>query len=376
MNTDILLKVKKPTLLVDLQKVNSNIAVMNAKAKKNKVLLRPHFKTHQSASIAEYYRKVGITAITVSSVDMARYFAAAGWQDILIAFPLNWREMDEINGLAGKVRLAVLIDNPESADFLVRHTQHDLLIWIKIDTGLHRAGIWWEDTQKIEELIRILQRSSKLNVQGILTHAGQTYFAASSVEAKEMAFASKQAMLKVKEELKKDGMSDLQISIGDTPGCSLLDDFEGVDEIRPGNFIFFDLEQWKLGACKAEQIAVAVACPIVSKNSSRGELVIYGGAIHFSKESLKYNGKMIYGMVAGKYNEMFGEIQPDCVLTITTQEHGVLAVNALAFSQYKIGDVIQVFPVHSCLAVQALGEYLDIQTGSSLSTMVTKKDSV
>ncbi len=375
MNTEILKMIRKPTLLVDMQKVKSNIAAMSGKAEKNKVLLRPHFKTHQSTAIADYYRNAGISAITVSSVDMARYFSDAGWQDILIAFPLNWREMDEINELAAKVKLAVLVDNVESTGFLVKNVQHDMGVWIKIDTGLHRAGVWWEDIQQIEELISILQRSSKLHLQGVLTHAGQTYSADSPAEAKEAAFASKQAIIRVKEGLNKKDIHDIRVSIGDTPGCCLMDDFEGADEIRPGNFIFFDLEQWKLGACRADQIAVAVACPIVSKNDFRSELVIYGGAIHFSKEGLNFNGEMIYGLVAGKYNEMFGEIQTDCILTTTTQEHGVLKVNPAAFSQYHIGDVIQIFPVHSCLTVQAMGEYLDIRTGNYLSTMVIKKNS-
>ena len=375
MNTDILKMIRKPTLLVDMQKVKSNIAAMSGKAEKNKVLLRPHFKTHQSAAIAEYYRKAGISAITVSSVEMAQYFAAAGWQDILIAFPLNWREMDAVNELAAQIKLAVLIDNVESAVFLVKNVRHELGVWIKIDTGLHRAGVWWQHLWKIEELINILKGSQNLHLQGVLTHAGQTYFANSPAEAKEAAFASKQAVVNVKEELNRKGIHDIRVSIGDTPGCCLLDDFKGADEIRPGNFIFFDLEQWKLGACRANQIAVAVACPIVSKNESRSELVIYGGAIHFSKEGLKFYGEAIYGFVGGEKDEFFGEIQTDCVLTKTTQEHGVLKMNPIIFSQYHIGDVIQVFPVHSCLTVQALGVYLDIQTRDFLTTMVTKKNS-
>ena len=375
MNTDILKMVKKPTLLVDLQKVKNNIAMMNRKAEKNEVLLRPHFKTHQSIAIAEYYRNAGVSAITVSSVDMARYFAEAGWLDILIAFPLNWREMDAINELAAKIKLAVLIDNMESTDFLVKNVRHDLGVWIKIDTGLHRAGVWWEDIQQIEKLISMMQRSPRLHLQGVLTHAGQTYFANSPAEAKEAAFASKQAVVCVKEELNKKGIQGIQVSIGDTPGCCLMDDFDGADEIRPGNFVFFDLEQWKLGACRSEQIAVAVACPIVSKNASRSELVIYGGAIHFSKEGMQYNGKVIYGLMAGEKGELFDEIQPDCFLTTTTQEHGVIKVDSNTFSQFHIGDVVQVFPVHSCLIVQAIGEYLDIQTGTYLSTMVIKKNS-
>jgi D-serine deaminase-like pyridoxal phosphate-dependent protein len=65
----------------------------------------------------------GVRAITVSSVQMAEYFAAAGWKDILIAFPLNWREMDAVNALAEKINLAVLVDCMESAQFLALHAR-------------------------------------------------------------------------------------------------------------------------------------------------------------------------------------------------------------------------------------------------------------
>ncbi|MGV8026857.1 MAG: alanine racemase [Anaerolineaceae bacterium] len=374
MKMNVLDQVQKPTLLVDLKKASANIAAMHTKAAKNKVMLRPHFKTHQSTRIAELYREAGVTAITVSSVEMAHYFAAAGWKDILIAFPLNWREMDEVNTLASDVHLAVLIDSVESADYLAAQASHDMGVWIKVDSGLHRAGIWWQEMREIETLAKRVMQSPKLYLQGILTHAGQTYRANSPETVKESASSSKQAMLEVKKHLLKQGFINIQISIGDTPGCRLLDDFNGVDEIRPGNFIFFDLEQWQLGVCRAEEIAVAVACPIVSKNASRHELVIYGGAIHFAKETLRYKGRAIYGMLTGIPNEAFGSLQTDCLLTTTTQEHGIIEVSQSVFSQYQVGDVIQISPVHSCLTVQALGEYMDIHSGERISTMVTKRN--
>jgi len=366
--------IQRPALLVDLQKADANIASMSAKAVRNKVAFRPHFKTHQSSRIAELFRKRGVSAITVSSVAMARYFADAGWQDILIAFPLNWREMDALNALAERVRLGVLVDCQESVEYLAFHVRHAVDVWIKIDTGLHRSGIWWQDQTHIETLTRVIMRSARLNFRGILTHAGQAYHAKSPQNVKELAVTSQQAMLAVKDGLLAAGFEDVLVSIGDTPGCRLIDDFSGVDEIRPGNFIFFDLEQWQLGACSQEEIAVAMACPIVSKNMTRNELVVYGGAIHFSKETMPYQGEPIYGLVAGEFNQPFGMLKPDCKVISTTQEHGVIAMDPLSFSQYRVGDVIQVFPVHSCLAAHLLGEYLDIHTGEKISTLVVKKD--
>ena len=79
--------IKKPTLLLNANQTRKNIQWMVQKAGAEDIRLRPHFKTHQSAVIGEWFREAGVTAITVSSVDMAAYFADHGWKDITIAFP-------------------------------------------------------------------------------------------------------------------------------------------------------------------------------------------------------------------------------------------------------------------------------------------------
>lgn len=89
--------IKHPTLLLDEQRCRANIRLMAEKARRNNVRFRPHFKSHQSAIIGEWFREEGVRAITVSSVGMASYFAEAGWDDITVAFPVNLREMDEID---------------------------------------------------------------------------------------------------------------------------------------------------------------------------------------------------------------------------------------------------------------------------------------
>ena len=78
------MEVSQPTLFVDKEKVLKNIEKMTEKAKESKVLFRPHFKTHHSADIGEWFKQFGVEAISVSSVDMAEYFAESGWKDISI----------------------------------------------------------------------------------------------------------------------------------------------------------------------------------------------------------------------------------------------------------------------------------------------------
>jgi D-serine deaminase-like pyridoxal phosphate-dependent protein len=91
---------------------------MAQKAAAAGVSFRPHFKTHQSAQIGEWFREQGVKAITVSSVEMAEYFAAAGWEDILIAFTLNIRQLERIRALAQQIHLEVLVEDSNAVQAL------------------------------------------------------------------------------------------------------------------------------------------------------------------------------------------------------------------------------------------------------------------
>ena len=124
-----------PTALLDERVARRNIQRMADKARRSGVRFRPHFKTHQSAQIGDWFRAEGVTAITVSSVSMARYFADHGWSDITIAFPLNVREMEAVNALAGRVRLGILIESLETARILRENLRAPLHVWIEIDAG-------------------------------------------------------------------------------------------------------------------------------------------------------------------------------------------------------------------------------------------------
>src|SRR4030042_2672023 len=98
-------EVISPTFLLDKQRVLKNIEKMAGKAKASGARFRPHFKTHQSAEVGNWFRDFGVTAITVSSLDMASYFAKHGWSDITVAFIVNTLEIDIINDLAGRIKL-------------------------------------------------------------------------------------------------------------------------------------------------------------------------------------------------------------------------------------------------------------------------------
>jgi D-serine deaminase-like pyridoxal phosphate-dependent protein len=349
---------EKPTLLLNKERALQNIETMAKKAEKSGVRFRPHFKTHQSAEIGEWFRQQGVTAITVSSVDMAAYFAKNGWEDITIAFPVNLLQIQQINALAEQIQLSLLLESQEAVLFLDKNLTAPVDIWLKIDVGYHRTGIASDNADAVLELAKELEKTDRLRFKGLLTHAGHSYYAHSVEEIKEIHRTSVSLLTKLRTFLLENGISSVQLSIGDTPTCSVVNDFLGVDEIRPGSFVFYDLSQWEIGACQEEDIAVAVACPVVATHPERTELVIYGGGIHFSKEYfIRKDGTKIFGFIAPRTTDGWGPLIEDCYISSLSQEHGIVKVSAAFLENVNLGDMLLILPVHCCLTANLMRQY-------------------
>ncbi len=356
------LGISKPTLMLDKKRVLGNIEEMAGKAKASGVRFRPHFKTHQSAEIGNWFRDFGVTAITVSSLDMATYFAKHGWSDITVAFIVNILEIDKINELAIKIKLNLLVDSKQVLSILNQHLKSRAGMWIKIDTGYHRTGVLWDDFDTLHVLAEKLKASPLLDFRGLLTHSGHSYRAKSTAEIRKIHKETVSRMLTTRDCLKDVGIKTCEISVGDTPTCSIVDDFVGVDEIRPGNFVFYDLMQEKLSSCTEKEIAVAVACPVVGKYKDRNQIIIYGGAVHLSNAYMSDdNGRQIFGYLTSLQNETFGPINKNAPVVSLTQEHGIVSVNDDLFKKIDVADFVFVFPVHSCLTCNLYNEYHSLQ---------------
>jgi len=360
---------KKPTLLLDKGTALQNINRMAAKAKGSGVRFRPHFKTHQSAQVGEWFHEVGVNSITVSSVEMAMYFAQYGWKDITIAFPVNILEIDSINKLASSIQLNLLVESEEAVSFLSKNLQEAVDVWIKVDVGYHRTGISWDHFDEIIALARQIQKSSKMVFKGLLTHSGHAYHTHSATEVTNIYNETVQRLNELRKHLITEGFNDTQVSIGDTPSCSIVDDFSDVDEIRPGNFVFCDIMQLNIGSCEEKDIAVVVACPVVAKHWERNEIVIYGGAVHLSKEFIvNESGTKIFGYVTLLEKNGWSTMIKNTYISSLSQEHGIVKTDNDFFNKINIGDILLVLPVHSCLTVNLLKKYLTLD-GETITTM-------
>lgn len=358
-----------PTLLLDESVARRNIARMRRKAEVHGLRFRPHFKTHQSRRVAGWFRDEGVRAITVSSLRMARYFADDGWDDITVALPVNLRETAEVAALAARISLAVLVESPHVAQWLDAALDTGVRAWIKTDTGYGRTGIPATDVGMLRATAHAVARSRHLDLAGLLTHGGDSYQAPDPAAVRQRFERSRLRMLEAAAVL-RDEHPDIAISAGDTPGCTVAEDFTGIDEIRPGNFVFFDVMQMQRGICAAQDIAVALACPVVAIHERRDEVVLYGGAVHLSKEYIADgDGTQLYGLVALPEENGWSDPIPDAAVVRISQEHGIVHLPADRRGGLEEGDLLALLPVHSCLTAECMRGYrcLDGSTADHLA---------
>ena len=358
-----MIKLDKPTLIVDRKKCVENIDYMASKAITNGVTLRPHFKTHQSIEVGRWFKDSGIDKITVSSVPMAQYFAKDGWNDITISFPFVSSQAKITNSLAKEIKLQLAVSSYQNARSLVNLITEGVGIFLEIDSGQNRSGFNVKDIETIEQTIELVSSKSNLRFCGFLTHAGQTYGHKPN-EVIEIHSKAKELMVHFKNLFTED-FPDIIISYGDTPSSTVAEDFSGIDEIRPGNFVFFDMQQASNNICKTKNIAAAIACPVVAVYPERNSATIWGGAVHLSKDFYFLpDGTKSFGAVCKLNNDLtWGEPIEGLYIQSLSQEHGVItATDPSALSKLTEGDFIAVLPAHICLAVSCIGNSTTFST--------------
>lgn len=345
-----------PELILDKGKCLRNIERMAQKANTLQLGFRPHCKTHQSAEIGNWFRDFGITKITVSSFRMAAYFAEAGWDDILVAFPFIPGEIRMLNQLSASTKITILIDNIETLPFLSR-IEKKVHFYIDIDTGYGRTGVKSGSADQINGIIRESSSNKNLVFSGFYCHAGHSYKPVSQSEREKVHLEAISDLKSLKDQFSEYAPLSLY---GDTPNCSIQNNFDGIDEITPGNFIFYDLVQLSIGSCTTEDIAVVMSCPVAGKYPDDKKLLIHGGAVHFSKEFLDIDGKPVFGEVVSHTSNGWKASSEANYLTSISQEHGIVENCGSHFHRTRIGDTIYILPVHSCLTANLMRKYRTI----------------
>lgn len=352
----------QPTVVLDRNRALANIQRMADKARLADAVFRPHFKTHQSAVVGRWFADAGVRHITVSSLPMAEQFAGHGWRDITVALLFNPLEMARAGRLAQHLnqhggRLGLLVDDPAVAENLATNLDAPADVWLKIDTGYGRTGVRWDDADKLRAIIAACRGLAR--PAGLLTHSGHSYAARGTATISRIYDETVARLEAARENCRRSG---LFLSLGDTPCCSVIDDLSACDEIRPGNFVFYDLMQLEIGSCAATDLAAATACPVLGVYPERRQIIVHGGAVHLSKEYLLApDGRAYYGCLGTATADGLGTVLAQAPLVSLSQEHGAVEIaydfDAVA-GRLQAGDLVLVWPVHSCLNCDLLRDQL------------------
>jgi D-serine deaminase-like pyridoxal phosphate-dependent protein len=355
---------KTPCLILDVERVRRNAARVCEIARGNNVRLRPHIKTHKCVEVARIQTAGQDGALTVSTLAEAEAFARHGFSDITYAVPIEpGKFVAAIDLIRRGVRLNLITDSVEIPGLLSNAAQTagvTIPVFLKIDCGSHRCGVE-PQTKEALEIPRLIVAAPNLVFAGILTHAGHAYAAHSKNEIEVIAGSERDLMVELAERLRRESIEVPTVSIGSTPTIQHVDHLQGVDEIRPGNYIFFDSFQATLGSCRIEDCALTVLGAVVHRDHGRKKVVIDAGAIALSKDrgAVESDGRCDYGRVldlAGNdLNTRVGSL---------SQEHGVLDVaDDATFDRLKVGSRIRVLANHSCLTAAQHSHYHVLEDG-------------
>jgi len=352
-------KIETPSLLLDLDRVRRNAARMSEVATRNGVRLRPHVKTHKCIEVAKIQTSGHDGAITVSTLAEARAFAKHGFNDITYAVPIERGKFDDaIAILQSGVKLNLLTDDADTVtqlDEAARGAGVRFDVFLKIDCGTHRVGVE-PDTDAAIAIPQMLSDAKNLNFAGILTHAGHSYDAKSKDGILEVARHERDSMVELATRIGRGGIAVPTVSIGSTPSMSMIDHLDGVDEIRPGNYIFFDNFQATLGSCSFEDTALTVLAAVIHKGN--GRLVIDAGAIALSKDRGPIG--LDPGCGYGRVLDVDGN-ETGMRVTGLSQEHG--EIEAADTGRFKVGDRVRVLANHSCLTAAQHSHYNVMENG-------------
>jgi D-serine deaminase-like pyridoxal phosphate-dependent protein len=355
-------ELRTPAALVDVAAVDGNTARMSERIAGLGARLRPHVKTHKTVEAGRLQVRGHFGGVTVSTLAEARAFAAAGFGDVTWAVPIPPAKAREAAALSRELEaLHLLVDSDEAVTALVAEASAGtrLSVFLKLDCGNHRAGVDPESPASLA-LARRLADARQLDFRGILTHAGHSYACRDPEAVRAVARQEREVCVGFAERLRDAGVEVSEVSVGSTPTAIWTESLEGVTEVRPGNYAFFDAFQVAIGSCTPGQVAFSVLASVIGCYPARGRLVLDAGALALSKDPGPTHVDPDCGF--GELSTPEGEPVPLRLVSLS-QEHGAVDGAAEAVARFPVGSRLRVVPNHSCLASALHERYAVVEDG-------------
>lgn len=329
-----------PALVVDLSVVERNVARLADYARQHRLAVRPHTKTHKSIRMAQLQLAAGAVGLTVAKVGEAAEMSHAS-KDILIAFPaIDRHRRDRIVELARDHAVRVAVDTPDAVDRLeaaAREAGVTVGVLVDIDAGFHRTGAQ-SPAAALELARRVSRAGPRLRLDGIFFYPGHVW-AAHNEQADELARID--AILAESLDLwKRSGLEAAVVSGGSTPTAYQSHLVTSQTEIRPGTYLYNDMNTVRAGFCSLDDCAARIVCTVVSTAVPEKVVIDAGTKTLTSDRNVKFP------------DSGFGHVveHPQATVVRLSEEHGEIDVSACA-RRPKVGERLTIIPNHICPCV-------------------------
>jgi D-serine deaminase-like pyridoxal phosphate-dependent protein len=358
-----------PALILDRAILRRNLKRMSEKLRDAGVILRPHVKTAKSVQIGRMAVEGHDGRITVSTLAEARYFAQGGFKDILYGVGIIPSKLAAVSELRRQgVNLHVITDNLAVARAIAAAaTDGDTFsVLIEIDSGGGRAGLPYPALPGLLDIARVLSSAPGVELAGVMTHAGHSYHENTIDGIAAVAEQERLAITGAADKLRTAGIPCSIVSAGSTPTATHSRNFTGITEMRPGVYVFNDLDQALIGSCGAGDLALSVLASVIGHYPHRNQMLIDAGALALSKDisAQEFQPKVGYGTIAGAPTR-------DMAVIACSQEHGFVASDdPLPYGNMPVGTRVRILPNHACITAAAYDRYYvvdgDLDGGKSV----------
>jgi D-serine deaminase-like pyridoxal phosphate-dependent protein len=299
-------------------------------------------------------RAAGAAGLTVAKLDEAEAFLHAGFDDLFVANEVvgidKWQRLA---AMQARGRVAIGIDSVFAAEGLntvAEHAGTSIPVLIEVDSGLARAGV--KPGQPVLDLAVQLTRLHALSLRGIFTHAGHAYGAATPDEVQHIGQLEGEQLVASAELLRQHGIACDVVSVGSTPTALHSGAVNGVTEMRPGNYVFYDRMQVGLGVTSLDRCALTVLTRVISRPSPT-RAVLDAGSKTFALDRGAHGMDALAG---------YGQDQTSgIVLQRLSEEH---AVAELTGDQHAdVGDRLRIVPNHACTAANLTDQLVGVRDG-------------
>ncbi len=346
-----------PAVVIDLDVMERNIARMGDYCREQRLVLRPHTKSHKIPELAKKQLASGAKGITVAKLGEAEVMLNAGITDMLIAYPIVGAEKAErLARLAEQASISVSLDSVAAAlaisEAVSRHGAKVGML-VELDVGFGRCGVGNE--VEALALARRLASLPGVEFKGLMFFPGHF-----TVGPKQRATLRTRVNDLLDRTIETLARADLPVEIvsgGSTPTAYESSFFHGVNEVRPGMYVFNDRTIVGISGAALEDCALSVLVTVVS-TSVAGRAIIDGGSKTFSSD--RYQA----GDGTG-----FGLVKEDAAVNIErlSEEHGHLDIRR-SERPYKVGDRLSVIPNHVCPTVNLHDEVYGVR-GEQVETV-------